>query len=158
MNVKLMNPFLEAVVNVLKTMTFTEPTPGKPFLSKKAEPSCGDVTGVVGLTGKVNGSVALSFSEKAILHVVSNMFGEACKEIDAEVQDAVGELSNMICGDARRLLAEGGMIFEGAIPTVITGKEHQITHSVPGPSVVVPFSLGEHGSFFVEICFEDETS
>jgi chemotaxis protein CheX len=154
MNVEFVNPVLEAVVNVLKTMAFTEPQAGKPFLKEKHKPSKGDVTGAVGLTGPVNGSLAVSFSEKAILHIVSNMFGEACKEINVEVEDAVGELTNMICGDARRLLAEKGFQFEGAIPTVITGGQHKIAHSVPGPSIVMPFSLGEHGDFFAEVCFE----
>jgi chemotaxis protein CheX len=158
MNVEFVNPFLEAVVNVLKTMAFTEPKPGPPFLKQKNTPSQGDITGILGLTGPVNGSMAVSFSEKAILHIVSNMFGEACKEIDEDVQDAVGELSNMICGDARRVLEGKGQVFEASIPTVVSGKEHRFTHCVPGPSLVVPFTLDEHGNFFVEICFESEVS
>jgi chemotaxis protein CheX len=102
MNVTFINPFLGAVVNVLKTMAFTDPTPGKPFVKTSNELSQGDVTGVIGLTGPVKGSIAVSFTEAAILHVVSNMFGEPLSEINCEVEDAVGELSNMICGDARR--------------------------------------------------------
>ena len=75
MNVTFINPFLNAVVKVVKTMAFVEPEPGRPFL-KTESVSLGDVTGVVGLTGPVNGSVAVSFSEGAILHIVSSMFGE----------------------------------------------------------------------------------
>ncbi|HEY7492905.1 MAG TPA: chemotaxis protein CheX, partial [Candidatus Tectomicrobia bacterium] len=67
MNVEFINPVLEAVINVLKTMAFTDPTPGKPFLKKKGDPSQGDITGIVGMTGPVNGSLAVSFSESAIL-------------------------------------------------------------------------------------------
>jgi chemotaxis protein CheX len=155
MNVAFINPFLEAVANVLKTMAFTEPKPGKPFLKQRGTQSKGDITGVVGLTGPVKGSVAVSFSGTAILQVVSNMFGEQFTEINREVEDAVGELSNMICGDARRTLAEQGYQFQGSIPAVITGAGHKITHSVPGPSIVMPFTIdGEH-TFFVEACFED---
>jgi chemotaxis protein CheX len=155
MNVEFINPFLEAAITVLKTMAFTTPKPGKPFLKRKDDPSRGDVSGVIGLTGPVRGSIAVSFTKEAILHVVSNMFGEACKEIDGEVQDAVGELSNMICGDARRALEEKGYQFEAAIPAVITGKGHTITHSISGPSVVMPFTLSGGSSFFVEACFEE---
>jgi chemotaxis protein CheX len=155
MNVAFINPFLEGMVNVLKTMAFTEPKPGKPFLKKHGEPSKGDVTGIVGLTGPVKGSVAVSFSEAAILRVVSNMFGEEFTTINREVEDAVGELSNMICGDARRALGDQGYQFQASIPAVITGAGHKITHSVPGPSIVIPFTIdGEH-KFFVEACFED---
>jgi chemotaxis protein CheX len=155
MNVAFINPFLESVVKVLKTMAFTDPTPGKPSIKKKSEASQGDITGVIGLTGPANGSFAVSFTEAAILRVVSNMFGEQCNEINSEVEDAVGELTNMICGDARRQLEALGHQFMGSIPAVISGKGHKITHSVPGPSVVMPFTIGEGGTFFIEVCFED---
>jgi chemotaxis protein CheX len=120
--------------------------------------SQGDITGIVGLTGDTNGSLAVSFSEAAILQVVSNMFGEAFKEINDEVSDAVGEITNMICGDARRILAEKGYQFQGAIPTVIDGKNHKICHVFRGPVLVIPFTIGEAGGFFVEVCFGENRS
>lgn len=156
MKAEFINPFLEAVVNVLKTMAFTESTPGKPALRKKEDPSTGDVTGVVGLTGPVKGSFALSFTEPAILEVVTNMFGEDMTEVNGEVQDAVGELSNMVSGDARRSLEGQGYAFQASIPTVISGKGHNITHAVPRPSVVMPFTTGAGHPFFVETSFEAE--
>jgi chemotaxis protein CheX len=156
MKAEFINPFLEAVTNVLKTMAFTEPIVGKPALKKKGEPSQGDITAIVGLTGAVKGSFALSFSEAAILEVVSNMFGEQVKEVNSDVQDAVGEISNMVSGDARRALADLGYSFQSSIPTVISGKGHNITPSIPGPSVVMPFTVGDGHTFFVEASFEDE--
>jgi chemotaxis protein CheX len=67
MDVTFINPFLEAAVNVLQTMAFTETQVGKPFLKSKTPLSQGDVTGIVGLTGNQHGSLAVSFSEAAIL-------------------------------------------------------------------------------------------
>lgn len=156
MKAEFIHPFLEAVMHVLKTMAFTEPTAGKPALKKKGEPCQGDVTAIVGLTGAVKGSFALSFSEAAILEIVSNMFGEQVKEINGEVQDAAGELSNMVSGNARRALADLGHSFQAAIPMVISGRGHNIIPSIPGPSVVMPFTVGEGHPFFVEASFEDE--
>ncbi len=155
MNVEFINPFLEAVVKVVKTMAFTEPKAGKPSLRQKNAPSRGDVTGIVGLTGPVKGSFALSFSEPAILEIVTNMFGEDFLEVNSEVEDAVGELSNMVCGDARRLLEEKGHSFQASIPTVISGKGHNISHAIPGPSVVIPFTISQGATFFVEASFEE---
>jgi chemotaxis protein CheX len=152
------NPFLKAAVNVLQTMAFTETQVGEPFLKGKTPLSEGDVTGIVGLTGDKNGSLAVSFSEAAILQVVSNMFGEACKEMNDEVRDAVGELTNMISGDARRILAEQGYQFQAAIPTVIDGKGHKICHAFPGPVLVIPFTVGEGGMCFMEVCFAESDS
>lgn len=153
MNVEFINPFLSAVSNVLKTMAFTEPQPGKPFLKKEDKPSQGDITGILGLTGPVNGSIAVSFSEGAILAIVSSMFGEQFKAINREVRDAVGELTNMICGDARRMLQEKGYLFRASLPTIIDGKNHKISHSHKGPVLVIPFTINSD-YFFVEACFE----
>jgi chemotaxis protein CheX len=155
MNVIFANAFLEAAVKVLHTMAFTEAKVGTPYLKAKTPLSQGDITGIIGLTGDMNGSLAVSFSEGAILQVVSNMFGEACKEMNDEVRDAVGELTNMICGDARRVLAEHGHQFQGAIPTVIDGKNHTICHASPGPVLLIPLTIGEAGTCFLEVCFAD---
>jgi chemotaxis protein CheX len=155
MDVTFINPFLEAAVNVLQTMAFTETQVGKPFLKGKTPLSESDVTGIVGLTGDKHGSLAVSFSGAAILQVVSNMFGEACKEVNDDVRDAVGEITNMICGDARRILAEHGHHFQAAIPTVIDGKGHKICHPLPGPVLVIPFAVGEEGMCFLEVCLTE---
>jgi chemotaxis protein CheX len=158
MDVTFINPFLEAAVKVLQTMAFTETQVGKPFLKGKTPLSEGDVTGIVGLTGAKHGSLAVSFSEVAILQVVSNMFGEACKEMNDDIRDAVGEITNMICGDARRILAEQGHQFQAAIPTVIDGKGHKICHPLPGPVLVIPFAVGEAGKCFLEVCLTESDS
>ena len=154
MQVAFINPFLDAAVNVLKTMAFTDPKSDKPFVKKAGEPSLGDISGIVGLTGPVQGSVAISFSTAAILHIVSSMFGEPVTEIDAEVKDAVGELTNMICGDARRMLEEKGYSFVASIPTVVVGQKHEILHTVPGSSLIIPFTFDDEKPFFVDVCFE----
>ena len=154
MDASIINPFLSAATKVLTTMAFTEPTPGKPYLRKPDESLSGDVAGVVGVTGEVSGSMVLSFSEDAILHIVSSMFGETFSELNGEVRDAVGELSNMICGDARGTLDEQGCSINAAVPTVIVGADLQISHQTKKPSVVIPFTVGESGKFFVDVCFE----
>jgi chemotaxis protein CheX len=66
----------------------------------------------------------------------------------------VGKLSNIICGDARRQLESLGHQFQGSIPAVITGKRHKITHSVPGLSAVMPFTIGNGYSFPFAACVE----
>jgi chemotaxis protein CheX len=86
------------------------------------------------------------------------MFGEACKEMNDDIRDAVGEITNMICGAARRILAERGYHFQAAIPTVIDGKGHKICHPLPGPVLVIPFAVGEEGGCFLEVCLTESDS
>jgi chemotaxis protein CheX len=151
MNVEYINPFLKATTNVLKTMAFTEATSGKPYL-KKDQVAGGDISGVIGITGETEGSLSVSFSEASICFIVSNMFGEPVTAVNNEVEDAVGELTNMISGDARRELAEKGIMLTAGIPTVISGKNHTIKHMTNGPIIAIPFST-QAGTFIVEVGF-----
>ena len=152
MKAEYVNPFLEATVSVLKIMASLEVVPGKPFI-KKESPACGDVSGIVGITGETEGSLCITFSRGCILRVVSTWFGEEAKEINDEVKDAVGELSNMISGDSRRRLQEVGFTFHGSVPSVISGPGHEVKHITPGPVLSIPFSLNGSG-FVVEVCFQ----
>lgn len=152
MDAKLINPFINATVNVLETMAQVKSTPGKPYL-KKDSVAKGDVTGVIGVTGENNGTISVTFEEGSILKVVSNMFGEEMTTLDNEVADAVGELTNMISGQARRELETIGKVFEAAIPSVITGKNHKISHITNGPKIAIPFTT-EGGAFTIEVCME----
>ncbi|MGA2226479.1 MAG: chemotaxis protein CheX [Syntrophobacteraceae bacterium] len=151
MDVKLINPFLAAAMHVLKTMAEVDATPGKPFL-KKNDVAIGDVSAIIGITGAAKGSMALIFTEQCIKDIASNLLGVPFTELNHEVRDAVGELTNMICGDARRRLAEGGFVLQAGIPTIVGGKGHTIRHIASGPCLAVPFTTSQ-GSFMVEVAF-----
>ena len=153
MNVKFINPFLEGTISVLKTMAFVEPKAGKPYL-KTDSLARGDISGIIGLTGSATGSLALSFSEAAILKIVSNMVGENIKTMSDEIKDAVGEITNMISGVARKNLEVDGFYIQAAIPTVVTGKNHSITHVSGGQSLIIPFEIAE-GTFVVDVSLNE---
>ena len=147
------NPFLNGTVNVLKTMAFVDPKPGKPFI-KKDKIAIGDISGVIGLTGSTRGAVVVSFSKQCALNVISSMRGETYTELNDEVRDAVGEITNMVSGDARRALSELGANFEAGIPTVVVGKGHEITSMAKSPCLAIPFKIGNE-DLTVEVSLED---
>jgi chemotaxis protein CheX len=153
MDVKLINPFINATMNVLETMAFTKSQAGQPYL-KKDNAALGDVSGVIGFTGETNGTVSVTFDESCILKIVSNMFGEEMKEINNEITDAVGEITNMISGQARKELEEMGKLFHGAIPSVISGKNHKVETMTKGPRIAIPFKT-DAGSFTIIVCLEN---
>ncbi|MCK5836127.1 MAG: chemotaxis protein CheX [Desulfobacula sp.] len=152
MNKKLINPFINATINVLETMAFMKVTAGEPYL-KKNKAAMGDVSGILGFTGVVTGTITVTFEENCIIAVVSNMLGETMKELNNEITDAVGELTNMISGQARQELEEMGKIFNSAIPSVVTGRNHSIVHYAKGPKTAIPFNT-ENGKLTIELCFE----
>ena len=153
MKAEFINPFLHSIVEVLSTMAQMEVRPGKPRL-KQGEVSSGDVSGLIGLTGsRAKGSLAISFTEPAILEITRRMVGEEVTSIDGTVRDMVGEITNMVTGGAKRRFSEQGYDFDLAIPGVVAGKNHVISHKTDGTTIVVPFAT-DQGDFFVEICFE----
>lgn len=154
MKAELVNPFITATKNVLETMAFIQVTPGKPYLKKEAT-ATGDVSSIVGLTGSPNGSFSISFEKNIILKIVSNMFGEDITELNEDVAEASGEIANMVSGQARQELEVDGYLFDGSIPSVVTGEKHELRHITEGPKIAVPFQENETGGkFTLEICFE----
>jgi len=154
MNTEFVNPFLESIINVLSTMAMTEARPGRPML-KEDNTARGIVTGVIGMTGNLaRGSLAITFTEPAILTIAERMLGEKMTAVDEATADVVGEITNMVTGGAKRILSEKGYTFDMSIPTTIIGENHSISHRSSAPVVVVPFET-DGGNFFVEICFEE---
>lgn len=152
MKSEMINPFLGAAVNVISTMAMLEPSPGKPYL-KTDKKASGDISGIIGLTGDKKGVIVLSFSAPAACKIVGSMLGEEYGELGPDISDAVGELTNMISGDARRRLAELGYTFEAGLPTIISGKGHQIESITNGPVIAIPFTVDGH-AFVVEASFD----
>ena len=153
MDVKLVNPFINGILNVLRTMATVDARPGKPYL-KKDQRAAGDVSAVIGLTGDATGTISITFQASAIVAIVSKMFGEPVTELNGDVSDAVGEIANMVSGQARQELETMGRLLHGGVPSVIVGKDHSVRHISNHPIVAVPFETDD-GSFTIEICIED---
>ena len=152
MDVKLINPFIDATLNVLETLASVKAKPGKPYL-KKDQVARGDVSGMIGLTGEANGTISVSFTEETILAIASNMFGEEMNELNEEIGDAVGEIANIISGQARKTLEDLGTSMRAAVPCVVMGSNHTIKHITTYPVIAVPFNTDD-GEFTIEVCFE----
>ncbi|MDP2561498.1 chemotaxis protein CheX [Psychrobium sp. 1_MG-2023] len=153
MNVDFINPFLDSLLNVLSTMASTTLKPGKPAL-KKNEVAHGDVSGLIGMVGpNTKGSLSISFEESLALQIMHRMLGESPSEINEEVTDMVGEITNMVTGGAKNLLGNKGYEFDMATPVVVSGKNHSISHMSDGTKIMIPFTSPD-GNAVIEICFD----
>ena len=153
MNVEFVNPFINGLLNVMETMAQTTLKPGKPK-RKQSDVAQGDVSGLIGMVGpQVKGSMSITFDEGLALTIMERMVGERPEKLDAEVGDMVGEVTNMICGNAKRDLAEKGFDFCMATPIVVSGKQHTISHQVDGAKLIMPF-MCDAGLAHMEICFD----
>lgn len=83
----------------------------------------------------------LHFTDTAIMNIMSNMFGRAPLQMNNEVLDCVGSLTDVVYGRMRSLLKDQGYQFQMAIPKMFfTGKVSQPR----GPEVrhiVIPFKV-----------------
>jgi len=115
----------------------------------------GDVTGFIGLTGSdCAGNLAISFSKGAVLAIVSRLLMDEFTEINEDVLDAVGELTNMVSGEVKRELLDRGFRIEMSSPLVIQGLGVPITHGGGVFTVQqVQFST-DAGDFVVQVCFK----
>jgi len=150
--IEIAKPFVTATTNVLSTMAGIQPIPGQPYV-KKNNVAKGDVSAVVGITGHKNGSISVTFTKQCTIAVVKAMLGDDIQDIIQDTKDAVGEVTNMISGQARAALSEMGMTFQGATPSVIMGDGHTISHVTKSPVIAIPFKTN-HGEFTVEFCLE----
>jgi chemotaxis protein CheX len=150
--VEIAKPFIQATIQVLSTMASITPMAGAPYV-KKNDVACGDVSAIVGITGDKAGSISVTFTKACAIGLVKGMLGDDIKDIVQDTKDAVGEVTNMISGQARSGLSEMGMNFHGSTPTVIMGDNHTISHVTKGPIMAIPFTTNV-GEFTVEFCFD----
>ncbi len=154
MRADFINPFLHAMMNVLRTMANMQPQVGKPVI-KDDNTARGVVTGFIDLMGeRTAGSLAITFSEAVALDLVEKMLGERPSKVNDTVRDLVGEVTNMVSGGAKKILSEKGYDFYLSQPVTFVGEGHQVLHSVYGPKILLPFHV-ESGDFVVEVCFRE---
>ncbi len=150
--VEIAKPFITAVTMVLSTMAGVTPTAGKPYVKKNLRAS-GDISAIVGITGAHRGTISLTFSRSCAVHLVKAMLGDDISDIIQDTSDAVGEITNMVSGQARAGLAEMGIILQGSTPSIILGDNHTLAHVSSSPIIAIPFST-ESGNFTLEFCLE----
>lgn len=150
--VEIAKPFINAVTMVLSTMAGVTPTPGKPYVKKNLKAS-GDISAIVGITGAHRGTVSLTFSRSCAVFLVKSMLGDDIEDIIQDTSDAVGEITNMVSGQARVGLAEMGIVLQGSTPSIVLGDGHTIAHVSSSPIIAIPFST-QAGDFTLEFCLE----
>ena len=109
-----------------------------------------ELSAIIGVTGKVAGTIVLSLSRGAALEVFNRMVGIEVSEIDSDVCDAVGKLTNMIADSAKAQLER--LQLSISIPNIISGKDHTVHY----PSNVTPICIifdSEIGPFAIEVSF-----
>ncbi|MCP5106921.1 MAG: chemotaxis protein CheX [bacterium] len=155
MDVKYINPFIESILNNLEQMAAIKAEKLDLSVTREAR-TVMEVSGVIGLSGGVKGSAIVSFPKAIALAVASAMFMEELTEINEDVKDAIGEFANIFVGNARNKLVDEGLNITISTPTIIVGKDHEISHPQAIPFLVIPFKT-DLGTFQVNIGVKEDT-
>lgn len=111
------------------------------------------ITGVIGLTGNYKGVLAVHLPHQVAFAITGNFLGMEVTEMNEDVEDAIGEIANMIGGNVKSMLSEKGRDIDLSLPSTVSGKEYGF-HSIKGAEkTVIPFSAAE-GIFYVELQLE----
>jgi chemotaxis protein CheX len=151
MRAQYINPFLKASMNLFKEYLGLHVTSGKPHLLDDPQ-NLEEVSGIIGLAGETRGAVVLSFSRETAIRMVSKLEGKEYTALGNEVLDGVGELINIIAGNAKQDLLE--FRIEISLPGVITGSSYKIRWPDGIPVVRIPFTT-ELGKFSVNVSLQD---
>jgi chemotaxis protein CheX len=107
------------------------------MLSMKMEQIAGCVEGIkgenqivgsVGFAGKVMGNVNILVNSDFAHYITAKMLGMEIDEIESEeeVFDVIGELGNMVGGDLKSRLCDGGFKCALSIPSVTRGNDLKV--------------------------------
>jgi chemotaxis protein CheX len=136
MRVEFINPFVLSTQNVFKTMLGKSLTRGNLCLNQDM-PLTQEVIGMIGLCGQCQGMVAFSIGHATAMKATELMIGAPVAELNSDVMDTVGELTNMIAGAAKTQLAAFNMSI--SLPTVICGQSNTISFPTGSAPIVIPF-------------------
>lgn len=149
---RVVNIFLKSVIDVFSIQVNCPIQPGKPFVSAPDAKSDTEIVGIIALNANgFRGNVALCFSGQVFLNVYEKMLGVKHETITSEIEDAVGELMNIIYGTAKtQLNKELGAELQPALPSILTGEKLALRKQATHQNIVIPFS-GEAGDFHLEL-------
>ena len=140
-------PFVTSIQNVFEMMIQLPVQVGKPALKEAGAPS-NDISGIIGMSGDVEGSVVLSFPKATAERVVSLFTGTEMTYTHEDFADAIGELVNMISGGAKAKFT--GKQVSISCPSVVIGSEHIVVGRKDVVCVILPCQC-DCGDFAVEV-------
>lgn len=151
MEVKYINPFIEASRKILQELIGLEPAIEAPALLENSI-SGGDLVVIIGLTGEVKGQVMFTLDESTALNIARKMtFDESLPELNEYAQSAISEMANMISGSTSMIMFRGGIIIDITPPSICKGSGMII--SSKNKFVSIPLDLKQIGKFLINISF-----
>lgn len=110
-----------------------------------------DFTGIIGITGASRGCIYVTASVPLLKQVALAHLGEDGEDPSPDdLTDLIGEMANVISGNARRVFGEH---FNISVPVCMEGRPQNIRTMCRLPAFVIPLQWQNHKSFVV-VCLD----
>jgi chemotaxis protein CheX len=147
-------PFVDVCVSVFKEFIGVDLGAERPHFADKEAVYGWDISAVIGLTGEARGAVVISMKKELAVKLTSLLTGSEHKDLDAEVVDAIGEIVNIIAGNAKKGLEESFRLVI-SLPTIVQGKDHSIKWPNNQARIIcIPFKVFEDSTFILSVAIE----
>jgi chemotaxis protein CheX len=147
-------PFIDVCRNVFKEFIGCELVVERPFFSEPAMTNEWDLSAVIGLTGEARGAVVISMKTELAIRLTDILTGSQHYMLDEDVVDAIGEIINIIAGNAKKGLEESFRLVI-SLPTIIEGNKHSIKWPNNQARIIcIPFNIFEKDLFFLSVAIE----
>lgn len=151
---KYIQPFIDVCETVFRDFVGTELVAEHPHFVDKNDPHDWDVSAIIGLTGEARGAVVISMKKELSLKITGVLTGSEHTDLDDEVVDAIGEIVNIIAGNAKRGLEESFRLVI-SLPTIVRGKGHTILWPNDQARIIcIPFTIFGSDSFSLSVAIE----
>ncbi|MDR3236892.1 MAG: chemotaxis protein CheX [Spirochaetia bacterium] len=122
LNAEYINPFLEASSIVFKSILNVDLRRGKLVIKPSPNPSM-EIAMIIGIVGGITGEIVYSMEFNMVKKIANVLVpGLTEDQIKTEYVDIMGEIANMITGNAMNLFASTDKIIDITTPTVINTK------------------------------------
>ncbi len=149
---ELIGPFVEAAARVIQQEC--KETVQRGQLHRVRSPrTSNDISALIAITGGVAGLVIYSMTMEAACGFASRMIGEPLTELDELGQSAIGELANMITGQAGIALERNGFPSDMSPPVLLLGKGSSIA-TLNLTRLVIPL-VASFGEFTMDIAIKE---
>lgn len=145
---------IEATKEIFSSMVMMELADDYPLKEPVTRFHC-SITGMVGLAGTYTGILSIHCPQSLAITMTSHMLGMEVEDVGEDVNDALGEIANMLGGHVKQLLSKGGLDINLSLPTVISGENYCVTSMADKDCVIIPFRW-ENDRFLVGLTLRRE--
>ncbi len=151
---KYIQPFVDVCESVFRDFIGSDLVAERPHFADKNDSHDWDVSAIIGLTGEAKGAIVISMKKELALRLTGVLTGSTHTTLDDEVVDAIGEIINIIAGNAKRGLEESFRLVI-SLPTIVRGKGHTISWPNEQARIIrIPFRIFDTETFYLSVAIE----